>query len=135
MKNERYAPPKQSAAGQLFDSLFLLGLVFVALFLPLYLQLASGGKTTLKFAETTWQGMGQNAAMAEAWEKLGMTPEQAGDIIASRFDYSFSPIAFAITAVVVIAYFFILVHFSRVEYIDVIRERFGTRRDGQCSPE
>lgn len=131
MKPEKYVPPKQSAIGQLFDSLFLLGLVFVALFLPLYLQLASGGKTTIEFAEKTWAGMGQNATMAEAWEKLGMTPEQAGEIIASRFDYSFSPIAFAITAVVVIAYFYILVHFSRVEYLDVIRERFGARRDDQ----
>lgn len=129
MKQEKYVPPKQSAIGQFFDSLFLLGLVFIALFLPLYLQLASGGKSDVEFAEKTWSAMGQNETMANAWEKLGMNAEQASSIIASRFDYSFSLIGFLVTALVVFAYFYIVVHYSRVEYKDVIAERFGQAGD------
>lgn len=129
MQKSKYEPPRQSALGQFFDLLFLLGLVFLALFMPLYLKLASGGKSDLQFAEKTWSAMGQNETMAHAWEKLGMNAEQASGIIASRFDYSFSLIGFAITAVVVIAYFYIVVHYSRAEYKDVIAEKFGAPGD------
>ncbi|MEZ5926684.1 MAG: hypothetical protein R3D57_20135 [Hyphomicrobiaceae bacterium] len=124
MARQIYSPPKQSMLGQTIDSLFLLFLVFVALFVPLWLGLAGGGKTTLEFADKSWTGLGQNATMSSAWEQLGYTPETATEIIASRFDYSFDPIAMLITAVVVIGYFYILVHFSRREYRDVIAERF-----------
>ena len=37
---QRYNPPKQSIPGQLFDVAFLLALVFLALFVPLWLQIA-----------------------------------------------------------------------------------------------
>jgi hypothetical protein len=40
----RYQPPKQSIIGQVFDSLFLMALVFVALWLPLKLGLAGAAK-------------------------------------------------------------------------------------------
>jgi hypothetical protein len=126
MSKDHYVPPRQSALGQFFDSLFLLALVFAALFAPLYLGLASGGKTELAVADkTTWSGLGQNAVMQASWEKLGYTPETAAPIIVSRFDYSFDFVALAITAVVVIAYFLIVVAFSRSEYREVIAERFG----------
>jgi hypothetical protein len=126
MSKDHYVPPRQSALGQFFDSLFLLALVFAALFAPLYLGLASGGKTELAVADkTTWSGLGQNAVMQASWEKLGYTPETAAPIIVSRFDYSFDLVALAITAVVVIAYFLIVVAFSRSEYREVIAERFG----------
>jgi hypothetical protein len=125
MAKTPYLPPQQSAFGQFFDSLFLLVLVFAALFAPLYLGLAGGGKVTVDFADASWAGMGQNEAMIAAWEKLGYTAESARDIIASRFDYAFDPISAGVTAVVVIAYFYIAVHFSKVEYRDVISERFG----------
>ncbi len=81
----------------------------------------------LTFADASWKGMGQNETMVAAWTKLGFTPETARDIIASRFDYAFDPITAAITAVVVIAYFYIAVHYSRVEYRDVVSERFGDK--------
>lgn len=124
MAKQPYQPPTQSAFGQFFDSLFLLALVFVALFAPLYLGLAGGGKTALEFKDLTWKGMGQNETMAAIWEKLGYTPETAKDIAAARFDYVFDPLALALTALVVIAYFYIVVHFSKIEYRDVISERF-----------
>jgi hypothetical protein len=123
-----YEPPKQSAFGQLFDSLFLLVLVFAALFTPLYLKLAGGGKTDLALADTkTWEGLGQNAVQQAQWLKLGMTPETAAPMITSRFDYSFSVVELVITAVVVIGYFALLFAFSKREYIEVLEERFGKK--------
>lgn len=132
MPKPTYEPPKQSLAGQTFDSLFLLALVMGALFVPLYLGLAGGGKTSITFTDFSWQGMSQNETMAKQWEKLGFTAGEkteqnassAAEIIASRFDYTFDPLWLAITALVVIAYFYIVIHFSRVEYRDVISERF-----------
>jgi hypothetical protein len=124
-RKQPYQPPQQSKLGQVIDTLFLLGLVFLALFAPLYLGLAGGGKTTIDFAEKTWSGLGQNATMAAQWEKLGYTPETAADLISSRFDYSFSVPELFITAIVVIAYFYLLFHWSRKEYKDVIDEKFN----------
>lgn len=128
MNKPHYEPPKQSAFGQLFDSLFLLVLVFAALFTPLYLKLAGGGKIDLPVADkTTWAGLGQSAAQQAQWEKLGLTPDTAAGIITSRFDYSFNAVELAITAVVVVGYFVLLFAFSQREYIEVIEERFGKK--------
>lgn len=128
MEKPHYEPPKQSALGQLFDSLFLLVLVLAALFTPLYLKLAGGGKIDMPVADkSTWAGLGQNAAQAAQWEKLGFHPDTAAPLITSRFDYSFSPLELAITAVVVIGYFVLLFVFSKREYIEVIEERFGRK--------
>jgi hypothetical protein len=128
MANAHYEPPKQSLLGQLFDSLFLLALVFAALFAPLYLGLAGGGKTELAVADkTSWAGLGQSAAQQAQWEKLGMTPETAAGMITSRFDYTFDWVALAITAAVVVGYFLLLFRFSKIEYADVIEERFGKK--------
>ncbi len=130
MSNGDYIPPRQSKLGQFFDSMFLLALVFAALFAPIYLGLAGGGKTELAIADkTTWTGLGQNPAMQAAWEKLGYTPETAAPLIVSRFDYSFDLIALGVTALVVIGYFLLVVAFSKSEYREVIAERFG-RKNG-----
>jgi hypothetical protein len=127
MGNDRYQPPKQSAGGQIFDSLFLLALVVLSLFAPLWLGLAGGGKTTTEFADKTWQGMGQTPVQQAAWEKLGQTAETAQPMIASHFDYAFDPIMVAITAFVVVFYFVFVVRYSDREYREVIRERFGDK--------
>jgi hypothetical protein len=124
MAKTPYQPPVQSRLGQLIDTLFLLALVVATLFVPVYLGLAGGGKTTLDIPEKTWAGLGQNATMQTQWEKLGYTPESAHDLIATRFDYSFSVPALAITALVVIAYFAFVFRWSKKEYRDVISERF-----------
>jgi hypothetical protein len=124
MAKAPYQPPEQSKFGQLIDSLFLLALVVASLFAPLFLGLAGGGKTTIEFPEKTWAGMGQNATMQTQWEKLGFTPETAHDMIASRFDYTFSLPALLITALVVIVYFVFVFRLSAKEYKDVISERF-----------
>jgi len=135
MAKAPYQPPRQSLAGQTFDTLFLLALVLAALFIPLYLGLAGGGKTTLEMKDTTWAGMGQNATMQAQWEKLGFTPgpkteenaTSAAELIASRFDYSFEPVELTVTALVVVLYFFIVFHWSKKEYRDVIEERFNNK--------
>jgi len=126
--NSHYEPPKQSTFGQLVDSVFLLILVFAALFAPLYLKLAGGGKVDLAIADkTTWAGLGQSAVQQAQWEKLGFTPDTAASIITSRFDYSFNVTELVITAVVIVGYFALLFLFSRTEYRDVIAERFGRK--------
>ncbi|HML30207.1 MAG TPA: hypothetical protein PKE16_15515 [Hyphomicrobium sp.] len=128
MANSHYEPPKQSAFGQFIDSLFLLVLVLAALFAPLYLKLAGGGKVDLAVADkSTWVGLGQNAAQQAQWTKLGFTPDTAAPIITSRFDYSFNTFELAITAVVIVGYFVLLFLFSRSEYREVIDERFGKK--------
>lgn len=129
MSNGHYEPPRQSAIGQFFDSLFLLALVFATLFAPLYLGLAGGGKTEIEVADkSTWAGLGQNPVMQAQWEKLGFTTETAGPLITSRFDYSFDFIALGVTALVVIGYFLLVVAFSKSEYREVIAERFGPKK-------
>jgi hypothetical protein len=126
--NSHYEPPKQSAFGQFFDSLFLLVLVLAALFAPLYLKLAGGGKIDLPLADkTTWAGLGQSAVQQAQWEKLGLTPDTAASMITSRFDYSFNVFELAVTAIVVVGYFVLLFVFSRSEYREVIEERFGKK--------
>ncbi|MFT3732358.1 MAG: hypothetical protein QM780_13230 [Hyphomicrobium sp.] len=128
MANSHYEPPKQSAFGQFFDSLFLLFLVVAALFTPLYLKLAGGGKIDLPVADkSTWAGLGQSAVQQAQWEKLGFTPDTASSIIVSRFDYSFSVAELAVTAIAIVGYFVLLFIFSRSEYREVIDERFGKK--------
>lgn len=124
MAKPKYSPPEQSKLGQFFDSLFLLALVVLTLFAPLWLGLAGGGKTTIEFADKTWAGMNQNATMQTQWEKLGFDPASAHDLIASRFDYAFSVPALVVTALVVIVYFIFVFRVSDKEYRDVIAERF-----------
>jgi len=122
--NSHYEPPKQSAFGQFFDSLFLLILVLAALFAPLYLKLAGGGKIDLPLADkTTWAGLGQSAAQQAQWEKLGLTPDTAAAMITSRFDYSFNMFELAITAIVVVGYFVLLFVFSRSDYREFIEKK------------
>jgi hypothetical protein len=135
MAKAPYEPPRQSLAGQTFDTLFLLALVLAALFVPLYLGLAGGGKTVLELKDTSWAGMSQNATMQAQWEKLGYTPgpkteenaTSAAELIATRFDYNFEPIGLGLTALVVIAYFWIVFHWSKKEYREVIEERFNNK--------
>jgi hypothetical protein len=51
MATRRYEPPRQGHAGQLFDTLFLVVLVFAVLLAPLTLGLTGTGTTTLEVAD------------------------------------------------------------------------------------
>lgn len=124
----KYDPPRQSGLGQLFDSLFLMLLVFAALFVPFWLGLAGSGKVEQTIADkTTWTGLGQNETMSKAWEALGSTPETAATAIATRFDYVIDPLTLAATALLILGYFLVVLRFSKTEYQDVIDERFGKK--------
>lgn len=128
MNTKPYRPPEQSKAGQIFDSVFLLALVYVVLFAPLVLGLTGGGTTTKTVEQPTWEALGQNETMAAQWEKLGYSPESAAEIITTRFDYSINPLALIITALVIFGYFFFVIRFSDREYREVIDERFGRKK-------
>jgi hypothetical protein len=124
-----YKPPKQGIAGQIFDVVTLLVLTIGALYIPLYLGLAGAAKTPNPLANPTWEALGQNAAEQQQWAALGITdPAVANDIITARFDYSFSWVALAIMAILVIGYFVMVVRLSDREYREVIEERFSDKR-------
>ena len=136
---QRYNPPKQSVPGQLFDVAFLLALVFLALFVPLWLQIAvpsrieklpagvtytaaaDGAKT---WSGQSWEALGQNPTMQAQWEKLGYKVEGAADIITQPFDYTIDYAGIVITALVILGYFVFMLRVSEKEYRQVIAEKF-----------
>lgn len=125
MARGRYEPPQQGRAGQLFDTIFLVALVYLVLFAPLVLGLTGGGTYLLEVAETSWEALGQNAVMQAQWEKLGHTAESATEIITKRFDYTINPLALILTALVIVTYFWLVIRLSDKEYREVIAEKFG----------
>ncbi len=120
-----YEAPKQSKAGQLFDVLVLVVLTVGALFVPLILNMAGAAKTVATPVDNpTWEALGQNAAQAAQYEKLGYTPETAHDLILARFDYSFTTGALLVMIAVIVLYYWLMLRFSEVEYREVIAEKF-----------
>jgi hypothetical protein len=139
-----YIPPKQSVAGQLFDVAFLLGLVFAALFLPLWLKIAVparveklpegvtytvGADGAKAWQGLSWEKLGQNPTMQAQWEKLGYTVETAADIITQPFDYTIDTAGLIITGIVIFGFFVFLVVMSDREYRQVIAEKFDGADD------
>ncbi len=140
MATTTYIPPKQGIAGQLFDVGFLLALVFAALFLPIWLGIATpsrveklpagvsytlaADKTTKIWKGLTWESLKQNPVMVQQWKKLGYTKESAADIITMPFDYDIDTMGVLATAVVILGYFIFLVVMSGREYKQVIAEKF-----------
>lgn len=137
---KRYTPPKQSVAGQLFDVAFLLALVFCALFLPIWLNIATPSRVeklppgvtykvkadgTKAWTGVTWEKLDQNAAMRSQWEKLGYTKESAAEIITQPFDYTLDIGGIVATALVIVGYFAFMLVMSEREYKEVIAEKFG----------
>ncbi|MFD2739487.1 hypothetical protein ACFSUD_07910 [Sulfitobacter aestuarii] len=125
-RRENYEPPTQSGIGQVFDSVFLLALVYTALFIPLVLGLTGSGTTTVLPEEITWASLEQNEVMQTQWEQLGYTPETAAELIGTRFDYAIDPLMLILTGLVILGYFVFLVKVSDKEYRQVIREKFNS---------
>jgi predicted PurR-regulated permease PerM len=136
---QRYNPPKQSIPGQLFDVAFLLALVFLALFVPLWLQIAVPSRVeklpanvtytaaadgTKTWSGLSWEALGQNPTMQAQWEKLGYKVEGAADIITQPFDYTIDYVGMVITALVILGYFVFMLRVSEKEYRQVIAEKF-----------
>jgi ABC-type Fe3+ transport system permease subunit len=136
----RYVPPKQSIAGQLFDVGFLLALVFITLFVPIWLGIAvpsrveklpqgvtyklAADQKTKEWTGLTWEALGQNPTMQAQWVKLGYTKETAADIITQPFDYTIDVAGVAVTGIVILGYFIFLMVVSGREYKQVIAEKF-----------
>lgn len=140
---QRYNPPKQSKSGQIIDVIVVLGLVFLALFLPLWLEIAvpsrveklpagvsytmqagADGTESKVWTGLTWEAMGQNPTMQGQWEKLGYTPETAADIITMPFEYDIDYLGILITALVILGYYIYVLRVSEKEYREVVREKF-----------
>jgi hypothetical protein len=134
-----YQPPKQSAIGQIIDSVVILGAVFLALWLPIAANLAGAdtkqilpaGVTAVANADgttawtgLTWEVLGQNSTMQAQWEKLGYTIEDAAGLITVWFDYEINWVLAIITAILVVGYFAILLYYSEREYKEIIAEKF-----------
>lgn len=135
----RYSPPKQSTAGQFFDVAFLLALVFGALFLPIWLNIAAPSRVeklpagvsyktaadgTKTWTGVTWDNLGQNAAMQAQWVKVGYTKETAAAIITQPFDYTIDVVGLSATVIMIVVYFGFMLVVSEREYKQVIAEKF-----------
>lgn len=135
----RYEPPRQGGVGQFVDSLFLMVLVFICLLAPVFLakdhaatapegsEAAAPAALAAPAPAVTWESLGQTPVQASQWEKLGHTPETARPIVENRFDYAVEPVPLAITALVIVGYFLMMLRWSDREYREVVRERFGER--------
>jgi hypothetical protein len=136
---QRYVPPKQSIAGQLFDVSCLLALVFGALFVPIWLKIAVPSRVeklpegvtyqtaadgTKTWSGLSWEKLGQNPVKQAQWEKLSYTKEQAADIITQPFEYDVDGEGISLTAIVIIGYFLFMLFMSNKEYKQVIAEKF-----------
>jgi hypothetical protein len=119
-----YKPPIQTARGQIFDSIFLLILIYLVLLAPLALGLTAGKTETQLPENLTWEALGQNEVMQGQWEKLGLSIEEAAEYIGTRFDYTINPWALIVTGIVIIGYFFLVLRLSDREYREVINEKF-----------
>jgi len=80
-----YEPPEQSGAGQIFDSIFLLIIIYLVLLFPLALGLTAGNTKTELPQTITWETLGQNQVMQAQWKQLGLGPKEAAEYICTRF--------------------------------------------------
>jgi len=111
---------------QFVDIIFLIVAIFAALWLPLQAGWAGAAKSIDKIDNPTWESLGQNPTMVEAWNKLGYAdPAAAHDIIQSHFHYNIDWLQLVLMAVFLIGYFVFLFRASDKEYRQVIDEKFG----------
>lgn len=125
---KHYSPPNQGIFGQIFDSLFILILVYASLMIPLLLKAEEKAESAVAAvtaaANSTWESLGQNAVQQAQWIKLGYNPEQAAVLINDRFDYTIDPLMLAITIAVIAGYFIFMLTVSKRQYREVIAEKF-----------
>lgn len=121
-----YTPKVQSKKGQLFDSLFILILVYVSLYIPLFLESDTKSASDTTSAQVvTWESLNVSPVEQEQWQKLGFDETSAAEIINDKFDYTIDPMMLGITAIVIIGYFIFMLRVSESQYREVIAEKFG----------
>ncbi len=125
----KYEPPKQGWFGQIFDSLFILVLVYLSLLLPLLFKADAAAEAATEAAteavKPTWESLNLSPVVQQQWEKLGYDAEKAAALINNRFDYSIDPLWLCITAAVIIGYFIFMIKVSDKQFREVIAEKFG----------
>ncbi len=121
-----YIPKIQPKRGQLFDSLFILVLVYVSLYIPLFLESDTASVEETAIVQShSWESLGVSTVEQEQWQKLGYDEQAAAEIINDKFDYTIDPLMLIITALVIIGYFFFMLRVSKAQYREVIAEKFG----------
>jgi hypothetical protein len=128
-----YVPPKQSTRGQLFDSVFILALLFAVLFGVTYYSNTAAAPTTsvvkplaqlpLTPVERTQY---QRAIDEDLVDLKGVNDQVAASTPkAGSKQYPISLLALLATFGVIAAYLLFVYLMSFREYKEVIRERFG----------
>ena len=128
-----YVPPKQSRRGQVFDSVFILALLFAVLFGVTYYSNSAAAPTTstakplAQLPITQTERQQYQRAIDEGLVDLKGVNDQ---VIASTpksgsKQYPISPVALLVTFAVIAGYLLFVFLMSFREYREVIRERFG----------
>jgi hypothetical protein len=128
-----YVPPKQTTRGQLFDSVFILALLFAVLFGVTYFSNTAAAPTTsavkplaqlpLTAVERTQY---QRAIDEDLVDLKGVNDQVAASTPkAGSEQYPISLLALLATFGVIAAYLLFVYLMSFREYKEVIRERFG----------
>ncbi|MEZ0237937.1 MAG: hypothetical protein ACAH06_07725 [Methylophilaceae bacterium] len=124
---QKYSPKKQSGLGQFIDSIFILVLVYVSLYIPLLLKPEAAEEAAGEAVKPTWELLNLPPVVQEQWVKLGYDAEKAAGLIGSRFDYTIDPLMLLITAGVIVGYFVFMIKVSDKQYREVIAEKFGDK--------
>lgn len=129
-----YQPPKQSAGGQLRDSVIILALVFVVLFGVTFVVQSdtAGGEAE---APTPLAQLPINETERQQYEVMierGVTDlEAVNAAVAANYErddkYQINWGLLALTVVSILAYLTVVVRMSLKEYREVVRERFDAR--------
>jgi hypothetical protein len=130
---DHYVPPKQSRRGQVFDSVFILALLFAVLFGVTYYSNASAAPTTStakplsELPITPTERQQYQRSIDEGLVDLkGVNDQVAASTPKSGSkQYPISPLALLVTFGVIGAYLLFVYLMSFREYREVIRERFG----------
>ncbi len=122
----KYTPPEQPKAMQWVDIIVVVAAIFLALWFPLYMGWTGISKVMQPIENPTWEALGQTAAQAEQWVKLGYADAAAAhDIIQNKWDYSIHWLELIVLTIALAGYFFFLFRASDKEYREVIDEKFG----------
>jgi hypothetical protein len=128
-----YVPPKQSKRGQVFDSVFILALLFAVLFGVTYFSNTAAAPTTatvkplaqLPITQTE-RDQYQKAIDEDIVDLQGVNDQVAASTPKSGSkQYPISLLALLLTFGVIAAYLLFVYVMSFREYREVIRERFG----------
>lgn len=124
---KEYIPEKQSGIGQIIDSIFILVLVYVSLYIPLLMKSDAAAEAVKDAPKPTWESLQLSPVVQEQWVKLGYDAEKAAVLINSKFDYTIDPMMLLLTAGIIIVYFVFMLKISDKEYREVISEKFGDK--------